>query len=310
MDASLAKPNRRFFAATAWDTVPALLVLGHAAFLAWLFFGFHRTPWWLWLPCAFVYSVSISWSINSTSHSFIHNPFFQWAWLNRVYSFLFSLTDGFSQEWYRSVHLRHHVGNMDRIGANGTTVDPISIYRHGKDGKPESVWRYTFLSFFRDDIGECYARLKVRHPERARWVRIEMATFLAVYLACLVYDWRAFVCLVPFYYLGHSLSSLNGYYEHLKGDPDQPIAWGVSTYNRLYNWIWLYNGYHAEHHYRPKVHWTGLVALHESIAVEQRAKGVHVMRWCHALGFLDRRPSAHTLVAATGEPVPVPAVRR
>ncbi|HKV65855.1 MAG TPA: fatty acid desaturase, partial [Rhodanobacteraceae bacterium] len=181
MNTATVKPRRFFFAYTGWDVIPALMVLGHVAFLAWLFFGFHHTPWWVWIPCAFIYSISISWSINGPSHSFIHNEFFKWAWLNRVYSFLFSLVDGFSQEWYRSVHLRHHVGNMDRV-RNGTTIDPISIYRHGKDGKPENVWAYTFLSFFRDDIGECYTRLKEKHPWRARWVRIEMVTFLAVYL--------------------------------------------------------------------------------------------------------------------------------
>ena len=37
------------------------------------------------------------------------------------------------------------------------------------------------------------------------------------------------------------------------GNPDKPIAWGVSSYNKLYNWNWFYSGYHAEHHFRPKV---------------------------------------------------------
>ncbi|MEO7149191.1 MAG: fatty acid desaturase [Rhodanobacteraceae bacterium] len=294
-----AKPQARFFAYTAWDAIPTLMGLGHMVFLAWLFFGFRHTPWTLWIPCALLYAISIAWSINSTSHNFIHNRFFVSPALNRIYSFILSLTDGFSQEFYHHVHLRHHVGNMDRVGANGTTIDPLSIYRHGRDGKPESPWTYTFYSYFRDDIGECYTRLKTKHPELARWIRIEIATVVAVYLACLIYDWRAFLCLVPFYYLGHSLSSLNGYYEHYKGNPDQPIAWGVSTYNKLYNWTWLYNGYHAEHHYRPKTHWTQMRALRDSIFAEQRANGVHVMPYCHGLGFLDRQPPAYTLLRSS-----------
>jgi len=73
----------------------------------------------------------------------------------------------------------------------------------------------------------------------------------------------------------------------------------VSTYNKAYNWIWLYNGFHAEHHYRPKVHWTKMVSLRDSIRDQQRARGVHVMRWCHALGFMDRSPPAHTRVGNT-----------
>ncbi|HEX3122853.1 MAG TPA: fatty acid desaturase, partial [Rhodanobacteraceae bacterium] len=60
--------------------------------------------------------------------------------------------------------------------------------------------------------------------------------------------------------------------------------------NKLYNWTWLYNGFHAEHHYRPKVHWTKMVELRDRIRAEQEAAGVHVMGHCHALGWLDRSP--------------------
>jgi fatty acid desaturase len=115
-------------------------------------------------------------------------------------------------------------------------------------------------------------------------------------VVCLVWDWRAFLALVPFYYFGHSLSSLNGYYEHFKGNPDAPIAWGVSTYNKLYNWTWLYNGFHAEHHFRPKVHWTRMVELRDRIRSDQQAAGVHVMGYCHALGFFDRKPPQYTVI--------------
>jgi fatty acid desaturase len=100
---------------------------------------------------------------------------------------------------------------------------------------------------------------------------------------------------------------LNGYYEHFKGDPDQPIAWGVSTYNKVYNWTWLYNGFHAEHHFRPKVHWTKMVELRDSIVEDQREAGTHVMGFCHGLGFFDRKPPKYTTLATdrfVGEGLP------
>jgi hypothetical protein len=37
-----------------------------------------------------------------------------------------------------------------------------------------------------------------------------------------------------------------------------------------------------------------MVELRDRIRDEQRAKGVHVMRWCHALGFFDRAPPRYT----------------
>ena len=73
----------------------------------------------------------------------------------------------------------------------------------------------------------------------------------------------------------------------LRGNPDKPIAWGVSSYHKLYNWLFFNNGYHAEHHFRPKLHWTKMEQLHEEIAEAQRREGVRVITPPHALGFLD-----------------------
>jgi fatty acid desaturase len=272
------RPTRSFFAYSRWDIVPALMIVAHMLFVGTLFFAFHLIPWAVWIPLAMLYSISISWSINSSSHNLIHNPFFRWAWLNRACSVVLSLTDGFSQEFYHHVHLRHHVGNMDRV-KDGTTIDPTSIYRNGKGDQPENPWTYTFYSYFRDDIGDVYRRVKAKSPVKAAWIRREIWTLVIVYLVCLAYDWRAFLAMLPFYYFGHCLSSLTAYYEHYKADTETPIAWGVSTYGWFYNITWLYNGYHAEHHYRP-------------ILSDQRRAGVRVIRWPHALGFFDNAPPA------------------
>ncbi len=102
-----------------------------------------------------------------------------------------------------------------------------------------------------------------------------------------VLNWRYICFLVPFWYLGHCLSYLNGYYRHFGGNPDEPLAWGVSSYDKLYNWVWFFNGYHAEHHFRPKVHWTRTQTLRERIVEQQRVAGVRVIKPPHALAFLD-----------------------
>jgi hypothetical protein len=80
---------------------------------------------------------------------------------------------------------------------------------------------------------------------------------------------------------------LNGYFRHYGGNPDKPIAWGVSSYGKIYNWLFFYNGYHAEHHFRPKVHWTKMEKFHQNIADMQKAEGVRVIDHAHMLGFLD-----------------------
>ncbi len=280
--------RRLIFAYSSWDIVPVLAALAHAAFVVGLYFVFVDLPWYAFVPLALVYAVSISWNINGIAHNHIHNPYFRWQPLNRAFSMLLSLTMGFSQTDYHYVHLRHHVGNSDRPGPDGKTLDPLSIYRCGRDGRPENVWRYTFLSYFRDDPTQSLAQLaNSKRRADAQWGRAELVCVVLMVAALCWLNWRFVLAMIPFYYLGHSLSSLNGFYEHYRGNPDVPIAWGVSSYNRFYNWLWFYNGYHAEHHYRPRQHWTRMRELHLQIAEEQQRAGVRVINTCHALGFLD-----------------------
>lgn len=278
----------RIFSHSKWDIVPVMAAFAHLAFNVWLIAGFDGRPLWLSALLGCIYAISISWNINGVSHNFIHTPYFRPRWMNYAFSLLESVAIGFSQTFYHWIHMRHHAGNSDRQDANGGTVDWLSIYRHGKDGKPENVWGYTFFSFFRDDMPDIPRRIARRNPFAAKWGKFELACFIGFVLAALIYNWRAVLFFAPFYYLGNCLSSLNGYYEHLNSNPDMPIAWGVSSYNRLYNWLWFGNGYHAEHHYRPGCHWMKIKALHQQIKEEQARANVHVIGTCHALGFLAR----------------------
>jgi fatty acid desaturase len=278
----------KLFKHTKWDAAPVIAAIAHLTFNIYLIAAFHSRPLLLSALLGCIYAVSISWNINSISHNFIHTPYFAARPLNYAFSLLESITIGFSQTYYHSIHMRHHSGNSDKPNERGETVDWLSIYRHGKNGEPENVWSYTFLSFFRDDIGDIHKGVARTRPFDAKWGRFELyALFGAVGLA-LLYDWRAVLFFVPFYYFGNCLSSLNGYYEHLHGDPEEPIAWGVSSHNRFYNWLWFGNGYHAEHHYRPRTHWTKLRSFHEQIADQQEEAGVHVISTCHALGFMAK----------------------
>lgn len=278
----------KIFAHSKWDIVPVLAAFAHLAFNLWLFLGFDTRPLWLSALLGCIYAVSISWNINGISHNFIHTPYFRPRWMNYAFSLLESITIGFSQTYYHWIHMRHHVGNSDRRDGKGDTIDWLSIYRHGKNGRPESVWGYTLLSFFRDDMGDIYAAIAKRKPFDARWGKFELWVFIGLAICAFIYNWKAVLFFAPFYYAGNCLSSLNGYYEHLNGNPDVPIAWGVSSYNRFYNWLWFSNGYHAEHHYRPRTHWTKMHKFHEQIKGDQAKAAVHVIGTCHALGFLAR----------------------
>lgn len=282
-----ARHPKRFFAYSKIDAVPILCGTLHFGYVIALFALFPHLPLWAMLILGAVFSVSISWNINGISHNFIHNPYFSSPALNRLFSLMESLTCGFSQAFYDCVHMRHHMGNADKPDPHGTTVDWLSIYRYGKNGEAENVWSYTFLSYFRDDPREIYRELKRRNPADARWGVFEIIAFVAFYACLSILNWKFMLFFLPFYYLGQCLSYLNGYFEHYAGNPDVPIAWGVSSYHWLYNLTWFNNGYHAEHHFRPKLHWTRMPEFHEQIIEAQRHAGVRVIQPPHALGFLD-----------------------
>ena len=289
--------SSHLFGHSQWDTIPVMADILHCAYCFGMFLLFPRVPLWVMPALGLIYSVSISWNINGASHNFIHNPYFRSPLFNRLFSIMESITIGFSQIFYECIHMQHHRGNADRPDEHGNTIDWISIYKHGDDSEAEHPLKYTFLSFFREDPTTVLRALKQKDPREAFWGVTELVLFVSTFVTLGIANWHYIIFLLGFWYLGHCLSYLNGYYRHYGGNPDEPIAWGVSSYDRLYNWIWFYNGYHAGHHSRPKVRCTRMQALHDQISEQQRAAGVRVIKPPHALGFLD--PNLQSIGART-----------
>ena len=280
--------NSRIFAQTRWDVLPALAGLFHLFYFFALFYLYPRTSFWIMLPLGFLYSLMINANINGVGHNFIHNPFFRSPLLNRLFGLTQSIACCFSQTYYNAVHMQHHKGNSDRQDEHGETIDWLSIYRHGHEGEAENPWSYVFLSYFRDNPAAIRRELKKRNNADHIWGNIELAAFIVTLIVLGFFNWRYVVFyFLPFYYLGHCFSYLNGYFRHYGADPDKPIAWGVSSYGKIYNWLFFYNGYHAEHHFRPKVHWTKMEGFRRSIEDLQKQEGVRVINHAHMLGFLD-----------------------
>src|ERR1700746_556069 len=93
------RTNPRVFGHTRWDVIPVAAALLHCAYFFGMFYLFPRVPLWVMFILGFIYSVSISWNINGVSHNFIHNPYFKWKPLNYAFSWLLSVTMGFSQQF-------------------------------------------------------------------------------------------------------------------------------------------------------------------------------------------------------------------
>jgi hypothetical protein len=97
--------------------------------------------------------------------------------------------------------------------------------------------------------------------------------------------WAVLVAAAPRWFLtgylvgyvgGLALCWLHGYYEHARGT--------VSHHGRLYNRLFLNDGYHVEHHARPSAHWTHLPAA-DPAGPWQTSRWPPVLRWLDAFGL-------------------------
>jgi fatty acid desaturase len=288
---------RPFFRYSNWDAIPAACGVGILALFLWTFLCFDRLTWWLLVLAFCAVAWSYCWNLQCISHNFIHNPYFTSDWLNRAYSVMETLVLGVPHVLYHHYHMNHHWGDNDAKDASGDTKDWSSIYRHSPDEKPESFTRYVLVSFFRVEVMPVLrVAAKHRHLPQVALESVALGAFWAVMVAV---SWRYFVFFyLPSYYLGWALSYAEGYLEHFGGKPGNPYANSVSSYNWLYNFLWFNNGYHQEHHWDPKMHWTRMHALHELIKPQLVANGTRTLRGPHLTALFEDWLAARSPITA------------
>jgi hypothetical protein len=130
-------------------------------------------------------------------------------------------------------------------------------------GFPQTLWRDRHLAH--------HAGVPARVRISGRLMSETLAVF-AVWTALVALSPRFFALVyLPGFVAGLLLCGLQGHYEHARGV--------TSHYGRLYNFLCLNDGYHAEHHAHPGVHWSELPARIQP--------GTSASRWPAMLRWLD-----------------------
>ncbi len=110
-------------------------------------------------------------------------------------------------------------------------------------GIPQTLWRDRHLAHH----AGVEWRLRI-----SRQLVIETALVLSLWTALAVREPRFFLLMyLPGYLGGLALCALQGHWEHPAGRP-------MSHYGSIYNALCFNDGYHAEHHANPSIHWTTL----------------------------------------------------
>jgi fatty acid desaturase len=271
-----------------YDLLPILGGILNLALIFWTCLAFPHLPWWGLAGSFLVVAFMYCWNLQCVAHNLIHNPFFTSDWLNRAFYLVETLCLGAPHLLNHHYHMAHHYGDNDYKGPDGTTKDWSSIYRYGEADKPEAFWRYSLLGYFRAEIVLAMKKV-LRHgwPQIVQ-VIVEFLAIGAMWLFMLLYSWQYFVFFyLPSYYLGWVFIYAEGYLEHYGGQPGNYFANSVSCYNWLYNFLTFNNGYHQEHHWDPKAHWTAQKQVHEEIKPQLVANHTRILRGPHITALIE-----------------------
>jgi fatty acid desaturase len=171
--------------------------------------------------------------------------------------------------WWNANTVAHHFIHAPFFRSS-TANSAYSAYLSLVLGIPQRLWRARHLAHHAD---EAAARRATIVAHRWRWTRAmsaETGLVVALWLVLAVISPRAFLgTYLPGWAIGLTLCLLQGHFEHARGT--------TSHYGRLYNLAFFNDGYHVEHHRRPRTHWTRLPAIGRLDRADSRWPAV--LRW-------------------------------
>jgi fatty acid desaturase len=276
-----------------------LLIVGSAAVTNW---ALASVPLIVLIPAATVCAITILFlyltNYQCISHYHIHTPYFRSRSANDAFSLVNSLSLGVPQTMYHIHHLFHHKGNNDRRNPQtNTTIDFASSYRFSKDPNiEEDFWSFTLKSVFRSEITPLYKE-GIRQRRQSQ-IHLEFLVLFAMWGLLIALSWKNFVFFyMPLWFIGQVLNYAENYLEHHGATHTNRLDDSVSCYNPFYNWIWFNNGYHQEHHYKARVHWSELPEVRPLMLGEDKRRVVEV---CHLwnLPWLHKKGTATDNAAA------------
>ena len=259
-------------------------VLQFAAMTTWAWY-FSAIPFWLNVSLFIALAYFHFYNTIFATHNFLHCPYFKSKRLNTLFATFNSANLFVPQSLYQAHHTIHHRYNNDPI-RNGTTRDPSSTYRYGKNDNHEHVLKYSLLGIFR---GTQFSWVEVQRRKETPQFYRELATMIVVALFWCWIDvkWFAFA-FVPLFYASWFMTHVENYYDHFRApDAENFYVNSVSYYGKLFNLFYFNEGYHQEHHIAPSCHWTDRATHAASVNAKLVEAGSKPARFVSLFGFLE-----------------------
>lgn len=219
----------------------------------------------LWLPLAVLQGFTF-FNMTTLLHEVVHRSVFdrRRPLAERALGLVYASTSGISASQFTRWHLDHH----DNLGS--WEDDPK---RHWLSPKRNARW-YKLLYctpalipiYFRAAASESrsYPQALRRTIALERLATVALQLGIAFALARFG-GWGvlARVWAVPYFLVFPVAFTLNRLGQHYDIDPSHPLKWStVMAPSRLWDFLFVYSNYHAEHHYFQNVPFYNLRALH------------------------------------------------
>ena len=209
----------------------------------------------------------MSFSLHISYHHHVHHKS-QTQWFDLSLDYVASMLLGLPFHFYKLQHLNHHKYNNE-IG------DMTSTYEEkDKEVKAKSLLPYILLWFLNTGDFNKYKTQATTDgyfsAQDDKKMKREGLLNLLVISGLFYLDWRYAILFGLMFYLGWSMIALHNYSQHL---PTQKHQIAFSYYGKWYNWLFMNNGLHYEHHQYPQLpYWD----LKTDKATERTNKWSHI----------------------------------
>ena len=222
-------------------------------------------PLWVAIPLIILQGFTF-FNMTTLLHEVVHSAVFRKPWpaAERVLGLLYASTSGISASQFTRWHLDHH----DNLGTND--LDPK---RHWLSPKRNKRWFKALyctpalmVIYFRaaaNEVRTYSADLRgLIARERMATITMQLSVgTLLWYLGGMGAMLR--VWFLPYFLVFPVAFTLNRLGQHYNIDPTNPLKWStVMRPSRMWDFLFVYSNYHAEHHYFPRVPFYNLRKLH------------------------------------------------
>jgi len=226
---------------------------------------FKDQPWFVTVPLIILQGFTF-FNMTTLLHEVVHSAIFKKPnpRAERVLGLVYAITSGISASQFTRWHLDHH----DGLGTNDE--DPKRHWLSPKRNK-----RWFKLLYCTPALMPIYFRAAAQevktYPaalrsliarERTATILIQLSVGASLYyfggMGAMVRVW-----FLPYFLVFPVAFTINRLGQHYNIDPTNPLKWStVMKPSALWDFLFVYSNYHAEHHYFPRVPFYNLRKLH------------------------------------------------